>query len=223
MPEDSQRIISYMLVYHQKTSRTNNKRVISTFKFGSPHLTLNEGPKVKSDHTRIFPAHDFLYVGLPSQTSRTNNKRVISTFTFGYPRLTLKEGPKVKSDHTRRFPAHDFLYTGLPSQTSRTNKKRVISTFKFGCPHFTLKEGPKVGPKVKSDHARRFPAHDFLYVGLPSQTSRTNNKQVISTFKFGCPHLTLKEGPKVKSDHTRRFPAHDFLYVGLPSQTSRTN
>ena len=75
---------------------TNNKRVISTFKFGCPHLTLNEGPKVKSDHTRRFPAHDFLlYVGLPSQTSRTNNKRVIGTFTFGYPRLTLKEGPKV--------------------------------------------------------------------------------------------------------------------------------
>ena len=98
---------------------------------------------VKSDHTRRFPAHDFLYVGLPSQTSRTNNKRVIGTFTFGYPRLTLKEGPKVKSDHTRRFPAHDFLYAGLPCQTSRTNNKRVISTFKFGCPHLTLKEGPQ--------------------------------------------------------------------------------
>ena len=66
---------------------------------------------------------------------------------------------------------------------------------------------------MKSDHARRFPAHDFLYAGLPSQTSRTNNKRVISTFKFGCPRLTLKEGPKVKSDHARRFPAHDFLYM----------
>ena len=93
---------------------TNNKRVIGTFTFGYSRLTLKEGPKVKSDHTRRFPAHDFLYVGLPSQTSRTNNKRVISTFKFGYPRLTLKEGPKVKSDHTRRFPAHDFLYAGLP-------------------------------------------------------------------------------------------------------------
>ena len=85
------------------------KRVISTLKFGFPHLTLKEGPKVKSVHTRRFPAHDFLYVGLPSQTSRANNKRVISTFKFGYPRLILKEGPKVKFDHTRRFPAHDFL------------------------------------------------------------------------------------------------------------------
>ena len=72
---------------------TNNKRVISTFNFGYPRLILNEGPKVKSDHTRRFPAHDFLCVGLSSQTSRTN-KRVISTFKFGYPRLTLKEGPR---------------------------------------------------------------------------------------------------------------------------------
>ena len=65
--------------------------------------------------------------------------------------------------------------------------------------------------------------HDFQYVGLPSQTSRTNNKRVISTFKFGYPHLTLKEGSKVKSDHTKRFPVHDYLWVGLPTKTSRTN
>ena len=64
------------------------------FKFGCPHLTLKEGPKVKSDHARRLPANDFLYVGLPSQTYRTNNKRVISTFKFGCPHLTLKEGPR---------------------------------------------------------------------------------------------------------------------------------
>ena len=34
--------------------------VISTFKFGYPRLILKEGSKVKSDHTRRFPAHDFL-------------------------------------------------------------------------------------------------------------------------------------------------------------------
>ena len=93
-----------------------------------PRTTL-KGSKVKSDQTKIFPAHDFLYVCLPSQTSRTNNKRVISTFKFGYPRLTLKEGSKVKSDHTKRFPADDFLQVGLPSQTSRTNNKGDISSF----------------------------------------------------------------------------------------------
>ena len=126
MAEDSPPMISCMLVYHpnnKQSTRINNKRVMSTFKFGYPRLTSKEGPKVKSDHARRFPAHDFLYVGLPSQTSRTNNKRVISTFKFGCPHLTLKEGPKVKSDHTRRFPVHDFLYVGLPSQTSRTNNK----------------------------------------------------------------------------------------------------
>ena len=79
------------------------------FNLGCPHFTLKEGPKVKSIHTKRFPAHDFLYVGLPSQTSTTNNKWVISTFMFGYPRLTLKEGSKVKYDNIRRFAAHDFL------------------------------------------------------------------------------------------------------------------
>ena len=38
-----------------------------------------------------------------------------------------------------------------------------------------------------------------------------NNKRVVSTFKFGYPHLTLKQGPKVKSDHIKRFLAHGFL------------
>ena len=58
------------------------------------HLTLNEGPKVKSEHIRRFPAHDFLEVGFTLQTSRTNNKQVISTFKFGYPRLTLRRDPR---------------------------------------------------------------------------------------------------------------------------------
>ena len=39
----------------------------------------------------------------------------------------------------------------------------------------------------------------------------TNNKQDIGTFKFGHRRLTLNEGPKVKSDHIKRFPAHVFL------------
>ena len=57
--EYSQPIISYKLVSHGKP-RTNNKRVISTFKFGYPRLTLKKGLKVKSDHIRRFPAHNFL-------------------------------------------------------------------------------------------------------------------------------------------------------------------
>ena len=73
------------------------------------HLTLKEGPNVKSDNMRRFLAHDILQVGITLQISRINNKRVISTFKFGCPRVTLKERLKVKSDHIRRFPAHDFL------------------------------------------------------------------------------------------------------------------
>ena len=61
-------------------SRTNNKRSISTFNFGYPHLTLKEGPKFKLDHIRRFRAHDFLYVGFILQTSRTNNKHFCNSF-----------------------------------------------------------------------------------------------------------------------------------------------
>ena len=82
--------------------------------------------------------------------------------------LTLKEGPKVKSN-IRRF------------LVSRINNKQVISTLRFGSPRLMLKEE---GLKVKSDHIKRFPAHDFLYVGLPSETSTTNNKRVISNLSL---------------------------------------
>ena len=45
---------------HLTNSKTNNKRDIGTFKFGNRRLTLNERPKVKSDHIKRFPAHVFL-------------------------------------------------------------------------------------------------------------------------------------------------------------------
>ena len=102
-------------------------------------LILKEGPKVKPNNIRRFPAHDILQVAFTLQTSRINNKQVISTFKFGCPCLTLKEGLKVKSEHIRRLPAHDFLQAVFTLQTSRTNNKRVISTFKFGYPRFTSK------------------------------------------------------------------------------------
>ena len=56
----------------------------------------------------------------------------------------------------------------------------------------TLKEGPKVKSNI-----RRFQAQDFLWVGFTLQTSRINNKQVISTFRFGRPCLMLMEGLKL--------------------------
>ena len=114
--ENSESMIS------SQTSR-GNKRVTSPLKFGYPHLTFKEGPKVKSDHIRRFLVKYFLEVCFTSQNSRTNNKRVICTFEtprtknkqiisplkFEYHHLTLKERSKVKSDHIRKFPAHDFL------------------------------------------------------------------------------------------------------------------
>ena len=47
------------------------------------HLTLKEGPKVKSDNIRRFPSNDILQVGFTLQTSRINNKRLISTLSLG--------------------------------------------------------------------------------------------------------------------------------------------
>ena len=46
-------------------------------------------------------------------------------------------------------------------------------------------------------------------LGHPRLTnSKTNHKPDIGTFRFGHHRLTLNEGPKVKSDHIKRFPAH---------------
>ena len=67
-----------------------------------------------------------------------------------------------------------------------------MGNFKFGYPRLTLKGKPK----VKSDYDGRLAVCDFPQVCLPSQTSRTNNKRVISTFKFDYPRFTLKEGPR---------------------------
>ena len=55
-------------------------------------------------------------------------------------------------------------------------------------------------------------------MGIKNVVRKLSIKRVISTFKFGYRHLTLKEGTKVISDHTKRFPADDFLWLGLPSQ-----
>ena len=52
----------------------NNKRVISNFRFSLASFDLERGAQGQIRRTRRFPAHDFLYVGLPSQTSRTDNK-----------------------------------------------------------------------------------------------------------------------------------------------------
>ena len=58
-------MISYGMVLPSQISVTNNKRVVGTFNFRYPHLTLKEGSKVKSDHINRFTAHDFLSVYLP--------------------------------------------------------------------------------------------------------------------------------------------------------------
>ena len=44
----------------KRKTRTNNNPVISTFRCGYSRLTLNKGPKVNFDHTKRFPANDFV-------------------------------------------------------------------------------------------------------------------------------------------------------------------
>ena len=88
-------MISYMLVYHPKPEGPIISELYALFKFGYSLLTLKEGPKVKSDHTITFRAHDFLLVGFTLQISRTNNKQDIDNFKvryvgyFGTPWMTL--------------------------------------------------------------------------------------------------------------------------------------
>ena len=73
-------------------------------------------------------------------------------------------------------------------------------------------------PCVTPDIGRRTP--DAGHRTSDGEKSKNNistpqggghNKRVISTFKFGYPHLTLKEESNAKSNHTKRLPAHDFL------------
>ena len=65
-------------------------------------------------------------------------------------------------------------------------------------------------PKVKSNHIKRFLAHDSYRLVWHCKPLGTQISE-IATFKIGYPRLTLKEGSKVKFDNTKRFPAHDFL------------
>ena len=62
----------------------------------------------------------------------------------------------------------------------------------------TFKEGP---PRLNLTTSDSQPMICYKLVSH-WKTSTTNNKRVTSTFKFGCPHLTLKEDPKAKSDNT---------------------
>ena len=82
--------------------------------------------------------------------------------------------PCVTPDIGRRTPDAGHRTSDIGHRTSDGEKsKNNISTpqggghnykhFKFGYPRLTLKEGLK----VKSDHIKRFPAHDFLYLVSP--------------------------------------------------------
>ena len=141
-----------------QTSRNTNKRVISTFNFGYRHLTLKEWPKLKSDHIKWFLAPDFLYDGFTLQTSWTKKKRFISILDFAILVSPRRKGPR--SNLTTSKESQPMISYRLVSHCKCLGP--IISddtnNFKFGYLCFTSKEGPK----VKSDHIKRFLAHDFL-------------------------------------------------------------
>ena len=129
------------------------------------HLTLKEGPKVKSYRIKRFPTHDILQVGFTLQTSTINNKRVISTFKFGCPHMTLKEGSRsnlTTSEDSQPTISYNLFSHCKPLGTitrpmqicihRKDNSRKPVNN------RLTLKEGPK----VKSDHTTKFPAHDFV-------------------------------------------------------------
>ena len=47
--KDSQHTISCQVGFTAQIFRTNNKQLVSNVKFGYPHLTLKQGPKIESD------------------------------------------------------------------------------------------------------------------------------------------------------------------------------
>ena len=178
------------------------------------------GPKVISDHINRFPAHDFLYVCLPSQTSRTNNKPVISTFKFGYPCLTLKEGSKVKSDHTKRFPAHDFLQVGLPSQTCRTNNKGDISTF------HDWQRNTCGSHLVFQNEAKNIPSQDFIMRNISCEFE-------ISTYNTLCSRgptkvlvwsqINVPGGHLVFQNEAKNIPRQHFMVINISCKLEKAS
>ena len=71
--------------------------------------------------------------------------------------LTLKEIPRSKL--TTSEVSQPMISYKLASYCTPVGSIIIeLYALDFGCPHLTLKEELK----VKSDHIRRFPAHDFL-------------------------------------------------------------
>ena len=205
-------MISYRLVCHPKSLGPIISKLLALLSLAILIWPWRRGSKVKSDHTNRFPAHDFLYVGLPSETSRTNNKWLISTLKFGYPRLTLKEGSKVKSNHTKRFPTHDFLYVGLPSQTSRTNNKWVIRTF------HDWQRNAHGGDLVFQNEAKNIPSQDFFMRNISCEFE-------ISTYNTLCSRgprkvlalirINIPGGHLVYQNEAKNILKQDFMVINI--------
>ena len=111
---------------------TNNKGDIGHYRYEEPHLTLNEGSKVKPE---VWSPQIFKFVAITSNPIELDQNVTlvrIGHYRYEEPHLTLKEGSKVKSETSKKFGAHVFLYVVFTSISSMTNNKGDIGSFKFG-------------------------------------------------------------------------------------------
>ena len=140
---------------------TNYKLVISTFRFGYARLTLKEGSKVKSDHTKRFPAHDFLQ---ETQTSGTNNKGDTSTF---HDRQRNARGSHLAfQNEAKNIPSQDFVMSNIFCECE-------ISTYNTLCSRLLTKVLALNRINVPGGHffffqneAKNIPRQDFMVMNI---------------------------------------------------------
>ena len=125
---------------------------------------------------------------------------VLKYYSVSKRGTTAKSNPKQATDPIS-------LHTKFGDNSSNTfplNERKPCVTPDIG------RRTPDIGHRT-TDIGHRTSDGEKSKNNISTPQGGGHNKRVISTFKFGYPHLTLKEGSKVKSDHTKKFPAHDFL------------
>ena len=121
----------------------------------------------------------------------------VSPFKLGYSHLSLKKEFVICPIGSHQKSLNTSFLEAYTSQTCRSNSTRDTNTFDFGSLICPCRRDPRSNLTTLNDCQHII----FLQVGSTFQTYWTNNKLGISTFKFGYPHLTLKEGSKVISKH----------------------
>ena len=106
------------------------------------------------------------------------------------PQFVKATGPRTHLWPDARYIHRKRTTKMVSKKNSFFSNKRVIRTLSLATLIWSwMKAQGQIWPHQK------IPSPWIPIGWFTSQTSRINNKRVISTFKFGYPHLTLKEGP----------------------------